>query len=263
MGSLGFQIEIRSCTAVIQSPLAIRDDLITRRTNSRAISVIFPPCPIVSRRRGGGPAVVAGWATDLSAGVYLSPLVLILILSSSVLQRRTWPLSLLHVSRGPSWSRYHPRYPFSLLEGIWGITSITPLINQSIYIVFVMFLVVYLTSRYYNDKKMNNGICRASHHGDFNDNFFFAGWFVNCNKSLIRIHIFLEVKYYIEEDAPLARFFKKLCITILTYAFLYLGLTFFITKTQNVLFFIIGNSLFLCTIKLLHSTDMIGLYRWV
>lgn len=207
MGSLGFQIEIRSGTAVIQSRLAIRDDLITRRTNSRAISVIFPPCPIVSRRRGGGPAVVAGWATDLSAGVYLSPLVLILILSSSVLQRRTWPLSLLHVSRGPSWSRYHPRYSFSLLVGIWGITSITPLINQFTYIVFVMFLVVYLISRYYNDNKWTMASVECHTMETFNDNFFFAGWFVNWNESLIRIHIFLEVNYYIEEGAPPARFF--------------------------------------------------------
>lgn len=58
---------------------------------------------------------------------------------------------------------------------------------------------------------------------------------------------------------PQPGFFKKLCITTLTHAFLYLGLAFFITKTPNVLFFIIGNSLFLCTIKLLHSTDVIGL----
>lgn len=57
---------------------------------------------------------------------------------------------------------------------------------------------------------------------------------------------------------PQPGFFKKLCITILTQAFLYLGLAFFITKTPNDLFFIIGNSLFLCTIKLLHSTDLIG-----
>lgn len=97
--SLGFQIEIRSATAVIQSRLAIRDDLITRRTNSRAISVIFPPCPIVSHRRGGGPAVVAGWATDLSAGVYLSPLVLILILSSPVLRPSTQNVTTVSSSR--------------------------------------------------------------------------------------------------------------------------------------------------------------------
>lgn len=205
MGSLGFQIEIRSGTAVIQSRLAIRDDLITRRTNSRAISVIFPPCPIVSRRRGGGPAVVAGWATDLSAGVYLSPLVLILVLSSSVLQRRTWPLSLLHVSRGPSWSRYHPRYPFSLLEGICGITSITPLINQSTFNVFVMFLVVCLISRYYNYEKWTKASVEC-HNMETLTTISFAGWSVNWNESLIRIHIFLEVKYYIEEDASPTEF---------------------------------------------------------
>lgn len=84
---------------------------------------------------------------------------------------------------------------------------------------------------------------------------------MNWNESLIRIRIFLEVKYYIEEDAPPGSFFlKKLCITILAHDFLYLGLAFFVTKTPNVLFFIIGSSLFLCTIKLLHSTDVIG-YR--
>lgn len=82
---------------------------------------------------------------------------------------------------------------------------------------------------------------------------------MNWNESLIRVHIFLEVK--LKRVLPQPGFFKKLCITTLTHAFLYLGLAFFITKTPNVLFFIIGNSLFLCTIKLLHSTVVIGLYR--
>lgn len=194
---------------------------------------------------------------------------------SSVLQRRTWPLSLLHVSRGPSWSIYHPRYPFSLLEGICRITSITPLINQSTFIVFVMFIVVYLTSRYYNDKKWTKASVECHHMETLTAIFLPVDLWTGKTLTTIFCRLICELEWIPYSDtfflggkilywrgcSPNWVWFKKLCITTFTHDFLYLGLAFFITKTPNVLFFIIGNSLFFCTIKLLHSTDVIGLYR--